>query len=213
MKKIILLTAIIGFASFSFAQSTKYESAMKSNISQLDSVMKTNNSIDLANNFIRIGDAEKTQWLPYYYAAFCDVVSALTEKDNTKKDALADKATELISKAETILGKENSETDVIKSMIATAHMTVDPQSRYMTYASQIKENIEKAKALDPTNPRPYLLEAQNKFYTPEQFGGGKEVAKASFDKANDLYNSFKPESDLSPTWGKTTLDYFLAQYK
>jgi hypothetical protein len=213
MKKIILLTAIIGFASFSFAQSAKYESAMKSNISQLDSVMKTNNSIDLANNFIRIGDAEKTQWLPYYYAAFCDVVSALTEKDNTKKDALADKATELISKAETILGKENSETDVIKSMIATAHMTVDPQSRYMTYALQINENIARAKAFDPTNPRPYLLEAQNKFYTPEQFGGGKEVAKASFDKANDLYNSFKPESDLSPTWGKTTLDYFLAQYK
>jgi len=175
--------------------------------------MKTNNSIDLANNFIRIGDAEKTQWLPYYYAAFCDVVSALTEKDNTKKDALADKATELISKAETILGKENSETDVIKSMIATAHMTVDPQSRYMTYALQINENIARAKAFDPTNPRPYLLEAQNKFYTPEQFGGGKEVAKASFDKANDLYNSFKPESDLSPTWGKTTLDYFLAQYK
>jgi hypothetical protein len=213
MKKIILLTAIIVFASFSFAQSAKYESAMKSNISQLDSVMKTSNSTDLSNNFIRIGDAEKTQWLPYYYAAFCDVVSALTEKDNTKKDALADKATELISKAETILGKENSETDVIKSMIATAHMTVDPQSRYMTYASQINENIARAKALDPTNPRPYLLEAQNKFYTPEQFGGGKEVAKASFDKANDLYNSFKPESDLSPTWGKITLDYFLAQYK
>ena len=126
---------------------------------------------------------------------------------------MADKANELITKAETILGKENSETDVIKSMIATAHMTVDPQSRYMTYAPQISENIEKAKSLDPTNPRPYLLDAQNKFYTPEQFGGGKEVAKASFDKANVLFNNFKPESDLSPSWGKSSLDYFLAQYK
>jgi hypothetical protein len=213
MKKILLITAIVSFAGATFAQSAKYESAMKANISQLDSIIMNNKSADLANNFIRIGDAEKTQWLPYYYAAYCNAIGALTEKDNSKKDALADKANESISRAETILGKENSETNVIKSMIATAHMTVDPQNRYMTYGPQINENIEKAKSLDPTNPRPYLLEAQNKFYTPEQFGGGKEVAKPSFDKANELYNNFKPESDLSPTWGKSSLDYFLAQYK
>ncbi len=213
MKKIILLATILFVGSSTFAQSNKYESAMKANILQLESVMQTKNSEELANNFIRIGDAEKTKWLPYYYAAYCNAINALTEKDNSKKDALADKANELITKAETILGKENSETDVIKSMIATAHMTVDPQSRYMTYAPQISENIEKAKSLDPTNPRPYLLDAQNKFYTPEQFGGGKELAKASFDKANVLFNNFKPESDLSPSWGKSSLDYFLAQYK
>jgi len=213
MKKIFFLLVIICIANSSFAQSDKYESAMKANISRLDSIMINNNTADLANNFLRIADAEKTKWLPYYYAAYCNVISALTEKDNSKKDALADKANELISKAEEILGKENSETDVIKSMIATVHMTVDPQNRYMTYASEISDNIENAKSLDPTNPRPYLLEAQNKFFTPEQYGGGKEVAKSLFDKANELYTSFKPESELSPTWGKNSLDYFLAQYK
>lgn len=204
---------IVCACNISFAQGNKYESAMKANVSQLDSIMVKNNTADLANNFLRIAEAEKTKWLPYYYAAYCNVVAALTEKDNSKKDALADKANELISKAEEILGKQNSEIDVIKSMIATAHMTVDPQNRYMTYASEISGNIEKAKSLDPTNPRPYLLEAQNKFFTPEQYGGGKEVAKTLFDKANELYSTFKPETDLSPTWGKSSLDYFLAQYK
>jgi hypothetical protein len=213
MKKIISLVIIVCACNISFAQGNKYESAMKANVSQLDSIMVKNNTADLANNFLRIAEAEKTKWLPYYYAAYCNVVAALTEKDNSKKDALADKANELISKAEEILGKQNSEIDVIKSMIATAHMTVDPQNRYMTYASEISGNIEKAKSLDPTNPRPYLLEAQNKFFTPEQYGGGKEVAKTLFDKANELYSSFKPETDLSPTWGKSSLDYFLAQYK
>jgi hypothetical protein len=213
MKKTILISAIICFASFTYAQSDKYVNAMKSNIAQLDSVMMKNNAADLANNFTRIGDAEKTQWLPYYYAAYSIALQALVEKDNSKKDALADKATELISKAETILGKENSETDVIKSMIATAHMTVDPQSRYMTYGASISSNIEKSKNLDPTNPRPVLLEAENKFYTPEAFGGGKNVAKPLFEAAGKLFDSFKPESNLSPTWGKASLDYFLAQYK
>lgn len=214
MKKSILICAFICCASsFTFAQSNKYETAMKSNISQLDSIMGKNNAEELSNNFLRIADAEKTQWLPYYYAAYCKSLQAMQEHDNSKKDGLADKATEFITKAEGILGKENSEIDVIKSMIATARMTVDPQNRYMTYMPDINENIKKAESLDSTNPRPVLLEAENKFYTPEQFGGGKDAAKEYFEKANMLDQSFKPETDLSPNWGRTSIQYFLSQYK
>ena len=92
MKKLVLFTAIICFATISFAQSDKYVSAMKKNIALLDSMMAKGNSAELANNFERIGDAEKTQWLPYYYAAYCYLKQAYTEKDNSKKDAIADKA-------------------------------------------------------------------------------------------------------------------------
>ena len=213
MKKLVLFAAIICFAKLTFAQSDKYTSAMKANIDLLDSIMIKGNGAELANNFERIGDAEKTQWLPYYYAAYCTVTQAFTEKDNSKKDAIADKSQQLIDKAEAILGKENSETDVIKSMIATAHMMVDPQSRYMTYGPSSSGFIEKSKSLDSTNPRPVLLEAQNKFFTPEAFGGGKDAAKEYFEKANALNEKFKPETDLSPNWGKSSLQYFLSQYK
>ena len=122
---------------------------MKANIDLLDSIMIKGNGAELANNFERIGDAEKTQWLPYYYAAYCTVTQAFTEKDNSKKDAIADRSQQLIDKAEAILGKENSETDVIKSMIATAHMMVDPQSRYMTYGPSSSGFIEKSNPLTP----------------------------------------------------------------
>jgi hypothetical protein len=213
MKSSIIIIASIFAVSFANAQSSKYESAMKDNISQLDSVMIKNNALELANNFIRIAQAEKTQWLPYYYAAFCKVEQAMQEQDNSKKDAIADQATEYLTKAENILGKENSEIDVIKSMIATVHMTVDPQNRYMTYMSDINDNIQKAESLDSTNPRPVLLEAENKFFTPEQYGGGKDVAKEYFEKADSLDKNFKPETDLSPSWGRTALNYFLSQYK
>ena len=213
MKKTILIATMVCFASLAFAQSEKYAAAMKTNIGMLDSMMGKGNYAEIANNFERIADAEKTQWLPYYYAAFCTISQAYTEKDNSKKDAIADKATELITKAESILGKENSETDVIKSMIATAHMMVDPQNRYMTYGPASSGFIEKSKTLDPTNPRPVLLEAENKFYTPEAYGGGKDVAKPLFDEAMKLSEAFKPETDLSPTWGKVALQYFLSQYK
>lgn len=212
MKKSILLLPIIFLASYSFAQSGKYVDAMKTNISQLDSIMVKNNGLAIANNFARIGDAEKTQWLPYYYAAYATVMQGLLDQDVSKKDDLADKATELLKKSEAILGKENSETATVKSMIATLQMTVDPQSRYMTYGTVIVENIQKAQSLDSTNPRPLLLLAQNTFYTPEAFGGGKDAAKDLFEKAKVKFESFKPETELSPSWGKSSLDYFLSQY-
>lgn len=120
-----------------FAQSEKYTAAMKANIALFDSMMGKGNGIELANNSERIGGAEKSQWLPFYYSAYCTITQAYIEKDKSKKDAIADKAQQLLDKAESIYGKENSEIDVIKSMIATAHVTVDPQSRYMTYGPAI----------------------------------------------------------------------------
>src|SRR5437588_3066949 len=133
MKTTFLSVLISCFCFTAIGQSDKYVSAMKKNIDMLDSAMSKGNAKELANNFERIADAEKTQWLPYYYAAYCNVLSTYIEKDKTKVDAEADKAEELIAKAETLSGKENSEIDVIKSMIASAHMMVDPQSRFMTY--------------------------------------------------------------------------------
>ncbi|MEO7960351.1 MAG: hypothetical protein ABIR19_02325 [Ginsengibacter sp.] len=213
MKKVVLLGAMFFTLTNAFSQSEKYVSAMKTNIGKLDSMMANNNPIELANNFERIAEAEKTQWLPYYYAAYCTIMQAYMDQDNSKKDAIADKAQALIATAEGILGKDNSEINVIKSMVATAHMMVDPQSRYMTYGPESAGFIEKAKSLDPTNPRPVLLEAQSKFYTPEAFGGGKDIARPYFDNADTLNKNFKPESELSANWGGTSISYFLSQYK
>ena len=85
---------------------------------------------------------------------------AYSGNDNSKKDAIADKAQQLIDKAEAILGKENSETDVIKSMIASAHMMVDPQSRYMTYGPP-QQNLLK-------NQKHWILQIPARFYSKQK---------------------------------------------
>ena len=213
MKKAILLISVICFSTLLFAQSDKYVPAMKANIAMLDSAFQKGNFAELANNFERIGDAEKTQWLPYYYASYCTVMNAFIEKDKSKTDAIADKAEQLITKAEAIAGKENSETDVIKSMIASSHMMVDPQTRYMQYGEASSSNLEKAKKLDSTNPRPVYLEGQAKFFTPETFGGGKAVAKPILEKALAMFDTFTATGELYPTWGKASTQYFLDQCK
>ena len=136
MKKLILCTAFIISSLLSFAQSEKYIAAMKSNIADVDSSFKTPAAlISLANNFERIATAEKNQWLPYYYAAFCQVNSGLTDPDKSKSDAIADKATAMLNKADS-LEPNNSEISCIKSMIATCHMLVNPMQRYMEYGPE-----------------------------------------------------------------------------
>ena len=206
----LLFTAVIFLANILYAQSDKYTAAMKKNISMIDSAMSKGNAAELANNFERIGDAEKTQWLPYYYASYCTILSTYTEKDKSKIDAMADKAEQLINKSVQISGKENSETAVIESMIASTHLMVDPMTRYMQYGKISSDNIEKAKQLDPTNPRPIYLEGVSKFYTPEAFGGGKVPAEELFKKALGMFVTFKPAGELYPAWGKSSTDYFIS---
>ncbi len=211
MKKFLTIAMGVIFSAATLAQSEKYQAAMKQSIDELEAAMGKGTMPDLANNFERIAEAEKTQWLPYYYAAYCTVMNAYMEQDKNKTDGIADKAELLIKKAEELAGGENSEICVIKSMIASAHMMVDPQSRWQTYGPASSMNITKAKALDPNNPRPLYLEGQGKFYTPEQFGGGKAPAKELFTKALEMFDKFKPASELHPAWGRSATNYFLAQ--
>ena len=45
-------------------------------------------------------------------------------------------------------------------------------------------------------PRVYLLEGQDKFFTPEQFGGSKTEAKALFEESIKKQETFKPASSI-----------------
>ena len=213
MKKLFLLAVVSFLVTGAFAQSEKYVANMKSNITAIDSSFKNpQNLLDLANKFERIATTEKNQWLPYYYAAFCQVNYTYMEKDKTKVDAIADKATELIDKADA-LQPNNSEISCVKSMIASSHMMVNPMQRYQEYGPEAASYIDAAMQQDPTNPRPEYLKGQGLKYTPEQFGGGCANAKPVLQSSLDKYNKFKTASDIHPTWGRTRLEAMLAECK
>jgi hypothetical protein len=193
---------------------------MKDKIAVLDTTQVIASLKDLSAAFERIGEAEKTQWLPYYYAAlslanagnFIYVANQSNPAELKNLDALADKAEQMIAKAEG-LSQNNSEIYTVKKMVASMRMMVDPMSRFMQYGQKATEALETAKKLNPENPRIYLLEAQDKYFTPEQYGGSKTDAKKLFEEALKKYDSFKPATDLDPNWGKNTTQYFLNQIK
>ncbi len=220
MKKAFLFLTFSLVMFTSYAQSEKYVKAMQDKVAAIDTIRNADGLKDLSASFERIAEAEKTQWLPYYYAALAQVnagnVIFVMNQGNTgelqKLDAVAEKAEALLSKAEA-LSKDNSEIYTVKKMTASLRMMVDPMNRYMQYGPQAQQALEAAKKLNPENPRVYLLEGQDKFFTPEQYGGSKAEAKKLFEEALKKYESFKPATALDPNWGRGTAQYFLSQVK
>jgi len=198
MKQFLLAILICSTALASVAQSDKYDPAMKNGLALMDSAKTVGDLQNVASVFERIGDAEKTQWLPYYYAALAQ--SSIGWRPEVKdKDANAEKIKALLAKAEAI--ETNSELLVVENMMATQQMMVDPQTRWQTYGQQAGTALQKGMKLDPNNPRLYYLQGMSLFNTPPQFGGGKDKAKPVFEKAIELYKSAQPKP-LYPRWGQ-----------
>src|SRR5580692_4622748 len=206
MQKAILALALLITITAS-AQSDKYNQVMQKNIALLDSAKTTDQLQSLAATFERIGDAEKTQWLPYYYAALAQTWIGWNP-ETKDKDANSQKINAYLTKAEAI--EKNAETYAVENMSATQQMLVDPQSRYMTNGKDAAEALQKGLAIDPNNPRLYYLQGMSLFNTPPQFGGGKDKAKPVFEKSVTLFKSAQPKP-LYPNWGQKQAEQMLAQ--
>lgn len=212
MKKILFATLILCITGTTFAQSEKFTKAMTGTIALIDSAKTPDDMLAASAAFERIGDAEKNQWLPYYYAGFTQILYAFQKNDVANNDAIADKAEQLVTKADA-LQANNSEISCLKSMIATLRMLVNPQQRWQQYGPISQQELDKAKTQDAANPRPYYLQGQGLRYTPEQFGGGCSTAKPVLEEALKKYESFKPASSLHPNWGKPQTEQLMAGCK
>ena len=212
MKKFIFfLVAATSLQLTAFSQSDKYTATMKKTLSLFDSAKTVEDYTRLANTFERIGDAEKTQWLPYYYAGLA-LSSAGWMETLKDKDANAMKINSLCDKAESIAPADGDKAEIlsIRNMSGTQQMMVDPQTRWMSYGQTAGQNLDKALKLDPNNPRLYYLQGMSLFGTPPQFGGGKDKAKPVFEKAVQLYKAAKPK-ELYPNWGQKQAEDMIVQ--
>src|SRR4026207_1960453 len=125
MKKIITAIALVATIS-GYAQSEKYIAAMKKNLILFDSVKTTAEYQSLSAAVERIGDAEKTQWLPFYYAALALTTPGWTDT-KLDKDANAEKIKALCNKADALVKEDADKAEIlsIRNMTASQQMLVD----------------------------------------------------------------------------------------
>ncbi len=206
MKKVLIILSLL-ISSGVYAQSDKYTAAMQKNLLLFDSA-KTSQDYQVSSDaFARIGDAEKTQWQPYYYAGLA--LSQIGWMDpKLDKDANSTKINAYCDKAESI--EKNSEILALRNMSYTQEMMVDPQNRWMTFGKQAGEALTEGMKMDPNNPRLYYLQGMSLFNTPEAFGGGKSKAKPLFEKAIALFKTY-PVKPLNPSWGLQKATLMLAK--
>jgi hypothetical protein len=208
MKKIIIMLVVSFFVmnscvaqtNTSSATDDKFMTVMKLNLVTLDTAGSASTLITLANNFERIGNAEKKYWQPWYYAALCYGFMAANVPDKKMIDGLADKALGYLDKA-ALLSEKNSEISALKAMLVNLKILVDPVTRWQSYGAEAAALLQVSKEQNPSNPRPYLIEARAKLYTPAAFGGGPEAAKPIIEKALTNFAAFTPENSIAPGWG------------
>lgn len=204
-----VLMTLLTFQGWS--QSEKYTAAMKKNLALFDSTKTTEQFQALGASFERIGDTEKTEWLPYYYSALALLTPGWMDP-KVDKDANAEKIKALCDKAEPLAKTDADKSEILtlRNMVATQQMLVDPQSRWSSYGQEAGNYLQQAKNLNANNPRIAYLEGAGVFGTPEQFGGGKTKAKPILEKAVSLYSAEQP-APMYPSWGKKEAEAMLAQ--
>ena len=209
MKKLLL--AMLLFATVGIFAQTTFDKVMTEKIAKIDQAKTPEDFTALSNDFARIGDKEKTQWLPYYYAAHTSIEKGRNLMRTGKVsdlDAIAAEAQNYLDKASD-LSKENAELWILQKMIHSLKMMVDTQARFMSEGMLAADALSKAEKIDPENPRISLLKAEDTYYTPEQFGGSKEKGLQLFQKSMDQFIVYHPKTSLDPNWGKMEAEYFL----
>ena len=209
--KNMLFALMLMFISFSAWAQTAFEKAMSDKITKMEQGKTPEDFTAVSNDFIRIGDKEKTQWLPYYYAALAHIQKGrllMQQGKMTELDEIATAAQKPLDKA-LELNPESAENWILTKMIHSLKMMVNPMERFDSEGKLAAEALAKAEKLDPENPRISLLKAEDIYFTPEQFGGSKAKGIELFNKALSQYGTYQPKSALDPNWGKSEAQYFV----
>lgn len=210
MKTLFLSFALV--TAISASAQTAYEKAMMPKVQTIEMPKPALDDYTAqANDFARIGEKEKTLWQPYYYAAYSVLKKGRTLMQQNQLSQLDDVAKEVqnyIDKAES-MSPNNAEIYILKKMNHGLKMMVNPMERWQTEGQAAQEALATAKKLDPENPRITILEAEDLYFTPAQYGGDKAKGLELFQKAMEQFKTYKLKSSLDPNWGQGECNYFL----
>jgi tetratricopeptide (TPR) repeat protein len=98
------------------------------------------------------------------------------------------------------LRPNDADAMALKGSLQGLAIGFDPKS-VQTLGLQARMNLHRAAALEPSNPRVWLLEGIQVLHTPAQFGGGPAQADTVFRQAIGLFAG-APADSTAPDWGR-----------
>jgi len=152
--------------------------------------------------FERILQLKKNEWLVNYYLADVDLVlsySAMQDKNNDDVKKYTESCLKLLDKCTEV--NDGFADGYILKMAANSNRFMYEMDKMNDIIAKQTEAKDKAKQLEPDNPRFYLIDGMNTYYTPEMYGGGVDKAQPMFQKSVDLFQTYKPKDESYPNWG------------
>ncbi|MGN7884949.1 hypothetical protein [Dyadobacter sp. 22481] len=211
MKTLITTILLICTAAFAFAQTGDYATQLEASVKKLDQARSVSDFQGLEKTFIQLGNTQKTEWLPYYYAAFCNAkIGFLLQDDGEKIEPYSVRGEAQIKKSESLAkgdSKPLAEIYVVQAMIYRTKVFISPMTMGRQFGPLSDQFLKKAQKLDAENPRAIYLEAWTKYYTPKLWGGDKDLAKELAGKA--IQKLPATTFSVMPHWGKAESETLL----
>lgn len=167
--------------------------------------------LKIRGDFERILQLKKNQWLVDYYMGMVDMLISYRMAEKKDMDAVkkyTESSIDMLNKA-TDLKDDFAEAYILKFAVSSNRWMYEPNKMNDILSFQA-EAKDLAKKHDPDNPRLYLVDGMNTYYTPEMFGGGADKALPLFEKSYELFKTYKPVDETYPNWGKDQVCGYLA---
>jgi len=206
MKKLFLLTAVIGMAFLSNAGNPEYYKKMGETLGKFGTCKNVEDFQNVANQFGLIANVEKEEWLPLYYQAHCYIIMSFMEQSGPqKKDEFLDAAQAAIDKMLAMVPQE-PEVLTLQAFAYTARLVVNPQERGQKYGQLSAQTVGKALAIDPSNPRAQYMQLSNEMGTARFFGQDTKPFCAKADTLLQNWDKYPVKSPIYPSWGKNQVE-------
>ena len=168
------------------------------NIGDLDRMMAARAAFQRA-----AADAQRAAW-SRYDAALADfrIANHLLNREEDAEDRASAHLEGAVESLKQVIeeDEEAAEAWALLNSVYGLQISLSPM-KGMLLGLRSKRALEKARRLEPDNPRVVLAAAVSDFNTPGIWGGDKERAMEGFRRAAALFAEEKPASPLHPVWG------------
>ncbi len=195
------MKTVLIILSFLTATTINAQAAYEKGMTKAFELWETKTPDEAINLFERIAKAEKENWLPFYYAAQVHIVTTFGIKDAEEIELRLKKAQNFLNEAKTF-SKNNAEIMIMEAMLNTAYVAYNPSVYGPALSAKVEELYQKAKALQPKNPRAILYHAEWKMGSAKFWGKDPKAFCPEIEKAILYFEKETHDTPFYPKWGK-----------
>lgn len=151
----------------------------------------------------RLLSGSDKKYLVHYYIAYADYNLTSVYQMEGNEDAMGKTLDDGVDNLEQSieLNDDFAEAHALLSSLLGQKIGLSPM-KGIYLGPKSGSIMSQALELDPDNPRVNYLAGLGKYFTPGMFGGSEDEAVALLQKATKQFKTYKPQSELFPTWGE-----------